>query len=88
MMSRWRIVHASALVAVALCAWPAMQSSVRGLEQQPIRIYVSDRPRPVAEAVAQVEAATGVVVTYEDTRYVYSGGIIDSADRLAPSRHV
>lgn len=88
MMSRSGISQVSALVAVALCVWPAMRRSVRGSEQQPIRIHVANRPRPVAEAVMQVEAATGVVVTYEDTRYVHPDDIVDITDRLAPDKHL
>ncbi len=88
MMSRARFIYVSALVAVALSVWPATERPAQGSQQQSIRIHVANRPRPVAEAVMQVEAATGVVVTYEDTRYVHPDDIVDITDRLAPDKHL
>lgn len=54
-----------------------------GTEQiQPLHIRVVDYPRPLAAAVRQVEQHFGWVVTYEDTRYLYPGDIVDVTEQF------
>ena len=45
--------------------------------QEEIHIRVDSTPRPVAEAVRQVERAFGRPVTYEDVGYVHPDDIRD-----------
>ena len=80
-MSLMRIIQASVLAMSASCMWSAMEGRVRAWDQEPIRIHV-DYPRPVAEAVRQIEKHFGWVVTYEDTRYVHSSDIVDITEQV------
>lgn len=45
--------------------------------QREIVIDVVNKPRPVSEAVLQLQKQLGYVVTYEDTAYRFPGDIID-----------
>lgn len=61
-------------------------TSIRASEQQRVRIHVVDYPRPVAAAVRQVETHFAHVVTYEDTRYVNPGDILDVTEEISRDR--
>jgi hypothetical protein len=71
-----------ALAMSAFSLWPMMQRRVRASEQAPIRILVVDYPRPISEAVIQVEKHFGWIVTYEDTRYVHPSDLVDVTEQV------
>jgi hypothetical protein len=72
-----RIIRLSTLPMSVLLLWHVTAMPTRGQEQVPFRIHVADHPRPISEAVRQIEKHFGRVVTYEDTRYVHSADIVD-----------
>jgi hypothetical protein len=72
-----RIIQFWALAVSALFLWPATEKPVRASEQEPFRVHVADYPRPISEAVRQIEKHFGRVVTYDDTRYVHPDDIVD-----------
>ncbi len=91
-MIRAHTVAFSALALVGTCLWIATDQEAVAAAQRPIRIQVIDSPRPVSAAVLQIEKMFGSVVTYEDTRYVYPGDIVDETERvrrdLSKSTHI
>jgi hypothetical protein len=77
-----RIIRISALPMATLLLWHVTARPVRGQEQVPFRIQVADYPRPISEAVRQIEKHFGRVVTYEDIRYVHAADIVDVTARV------
>jgi hypothetical protein len=76
-LSLMRVIRLWALPMSALLLWPVTETPVRGREQGPFRVHVTDYPRPISEVVRQIEKQFGRVVTYEDTRYVHPADIVD-----------
>ncbi|MCC6165239.1 MAG: hypothetical protein IT182_17985 [Acidobacteria bacterium] len=50
-----------------------------------VEVWVEDHPRPLYEAVRQIERRFGYVVTYEDVPYVYGKNIVDVTESVARS---
>jgi hypothetical protein len=79
MTSRIRVL---AIVSSVASAHPAMPTPVVASIQPSLHVRVVAMPRPVAEAVRQVEDFFGVPVTYEDTRYLHPDDIVDVTARV------
>jgi hypothetical protein len=65
----------------ALCATLAMLFCCVGTREQ--KTLAVEGPRPVADAISALEQQYGVLVSYEDARYVNSGDVADVTDQVA-----
>jgi hypothetical protein len=80
-MLQTRSVHSAVVLSIVyLLSGP--NTETRSHEQTSIDISVVDYPRPVAEAVRQVERHFGYVITYEDVRYLHPSDIVDVTARV------
>ena len=73
------------LVAVCLAMYQAFNappSRTDAQEPTEVRIGVVDYPRPLSEAVRQVEERFGRVVTYEDGSYMAPEDIVDVPEKV------
>jgi hypothetical protein len=81
--SRFRVIHLLAIFlsfTVALNIKNAAMIVVcQGQDQPPVKLSVND-PRPVAEAVKQLQEKYGWIITYEDPRLVNEGDLLDVTD--------
>jgi hypothetical protein len=81
--SRFRVIHLLVIFlsfTVALNIKNAAMIVVRqGLDQPPEKLSVND-PRPVAEAVKQLQEKYGWIITYEDPRLSNESDLLDETD--------
>ena len=76
----------AALMMAAVVALLTIDARAFVSAQQTIRIRVTDRARPVSEAVRQLENLFGQVITYEDASYVHPSDIVDVTDKVSRER--
>ena len=81
--SRFRVIHLLAIFlsfTVALnIKYAAMIVVCQGQDQPPVKLSVND-PRPVAEAVKQLQEKYGWIITYEDPRLSNESDLLDETD--------
>ena len=81
--SRFRVIHLLAIFlsfTVALNIKNAAMIVVcQGQDQPPVKLSVND-PRPVAEAVKQLQEKYGWIITYEDPRLSNESDLLDETD--------
>src|SRR5215468_1045698 len=81
--SRFRVIYLLAIflpiTAALKIKHTAMIIAYQGQGQPSVKLSVDD-PRPVAEAVKQLQEKYGWVITYEDPRLVNESDLLDETD--------
>jgi hypothetical protein len=81
--SRFRVINLLAIFLSFTAALniknAAMIVVCQGQDQPPVKLSVND-PRPVAEAVKQLQEKYGWIITYEDPRLVNESDLLDETD--------
>lgn len=78
-----RLLPNATVTVICVAIWATAPTVAHKAEQaRPVHIRVDDYPRPVAAAIRQVEQHFRWVVTYEDTRYLHPGDIVDVTEQI------
>src|SRR5262245_27186154 len=88
--SRFRVIHLLAIFLSFTMALKIKNAAMivvcQGQDQPPVKLSVND-PRPVAEAVKQLQEKYGWIITYEDPRLAYESDLVDETDPKYSQAH-